>query len=89
MKQARFCVLSIRCPGHKKRTTPDDRWLVRLLVAGLAGMAGAHSSTDQIAEYWSCISVHLFLMSCYNLDSKLFFAGCILECMLSYLLLAG
>lgn len=60
-----------------------------LLVAGIAGMAGAHSSTDQIAAYWSCISVHLFLMSCYNLDSKLFFAGCILECMLSYLLLAG
>ena len=60
-----------------------------LLLAGLAGMAGAHSGTDQIAAYWSCASVHLFLMSCYNLDSKLFKAGCILECMLSYFLLAG
>eukprot|EP00985_Skeletonema_marinoi_P021453 scaffold13168_cov190-Skeletonema_marinoi.AAC.1 len=60
-----------------------------LLAAGLAGMAGAFSSTDQIAAYWSCASVHFFLMSCYNLDSKLFKAGCILECMLSYFLLAG
>mmetsp|Transcript_14172 Transcript_14172/g.21357 ORF Transcript_14172/g.21357 Transcript_14172/m.21357 type:complete len:297 (+) Transcript_14172:72-962(+) len=60
-----------------------------LLMAGLAGMVGAHCSTDQIAAYWSCVSVHLFLMSCYKLDSKLFKAGCILECMLSYFLLAG
>jgi len=60
-----------------------------LVVAGFAGMAGAYSSTEHDAAVWSCISVHLYLLSCYNSNSKLFRAGCILECILSYLSLAG
>ncbi len=60
-----------------------------LVVAGIAGMAGAYSSTEHHVAVWSCVSVHLYLLSCYNSNSKLFFAACILECILSYLSLAG
>ena len=58
-----------------------------LLIAGLAGMASAHSDTEKVSEYWSCVSVHLFLLSCTH--SNLFLVGCILECLISYLTLAG
>ncbi len=60
-----------------------------LVMAGIAGMAGAYSSTEHHAAVLSCISVHLYLLSCYNSNSKLFLIGCVLECILSYLSLAG
>ena len=76
-------VLMGLCEVRKERSRSN----FMLVIAGLAGMAGALSSSDQIAEYWSCISVHLFLLSCTSLN--LFFAGCVLECVISYLSLAG
>jgi hypothetical protein len=68
---------------HRER----NRANLILVMAGLAGLAGARSSTEQVAEYWNCVSVHLFLLSCTSLN--LFFVGSILECVVSYLSLAG
>lgn len=61
-----------------------------LVVSGLAGMASIFYSTmEHHAVVLSSIREYLCLIPSYYSNSKLFFAACILECILSFLSLAG